>query len=233
MKRRVVSISVALVALVCLGVILGWPVAEWLEARECWLAADARVDAVYVLAGRPSLVRSKGVVAWLQGGGHTARVLVAADPMKGGWSRADQRNLTMGEWALRQLSESLAETGLDIEVEVIELDMGGTDAEIASLARLVNQREDIRSVGLATSRFHIRRTRKCAREHFDEVPDMIPAVETWRDRSPWVVGIEVLKMLRDRMGLTRVISRGLWQREKGSGTLNIEQGTPNGEREKI
>ncbi|MBL7078015.1 MAG: hypothetical protein ISS31_11160 [Kiritimatiellae bacterium] len=207
MKKHLRTFALSAVALLAIAAFLSWPVAGWLEARECWAPGDARVDAVYILAGNSDGARGRGVVAWLQGGGKTERILLPHDSMKGPWSRRDQRNLTMGEWALRRLTEALAEAGLDVPVEVVAADMGGTDAEVASVVRLVADRSDLGTVALATSRFHVRRTHQRAKKHFDDVPVMIPGVEKWYDRAPWVVGIELLKMLRDRLGLTRVVRR--------------------------
>ncbi len=207
MKKRLATAGAMLVVLALIGSVLSWPVAGWLEGRECWLADDARVDAVYILAGSSDGARGRGVVAWLLAGGKTGRILVPFDDMKGSWSRRDQRNLTMGEWTLRALSEALDEAGLDVTVEVVEADMRGTDAEVASIARLVEQRPDLQTIALNTSRFHMRRTRMRASRYFAEAPGMIPGVRTWQDRSPWVAGIEVLKMVRDGMGLTQVVRR--------------------------
>jgi len=210
MKRRLATTGAVLGVLLLIGSVLSWPAATWLEARECWAPAGSCVDAIYILAGNTSGARADGVVAWLQDGGRTGRILLSHDPAKGSWSRRDQRNLTMGEWALRNLSEGLVQAGLDVPVEVISLDMRGTDAEVASLARLVDARPDVESIALATSRFHVRRTQSRAERYFDEAPRVIPGDKTWDDRSPWVVGVELLKMLRDRLGLTRVVSRRLW-----------------------
>lgn len=207
MKKRLATTCSVLAVLACIGALLHWPVAAWLQARECWVADDARVDAVYILAGNSGSARARGVAAWLQGGGRAGRILLSHDDAKGSWSRRDQRNLTMGEWALRRTNEALAEAGQDVPVEVVELDMGGTDAEVDSVARLVEARSDIQRVALATSRFHIRRTRRRAELYFESPPCMIPAAKRWNDRAPWVVGVELLKMVRDRLELTRVVRR--------------------------
>ncbi|MDP6490851.1 MAG: hypothetical protein QGH42_05410 [Kiritimatiellia bacterium] len=210
MKKRTRTLALSAALLLALAALLHWPVAAWLEARESWLPADVHLDAVYILAGGSGGERGRGVVDWLVAGGRADRILLPYDDTKGPWSRPDQQNLTMGEWALRGLNAALSEAGLDLPVEVVDLDMRGTDAEVASLAKLVEGRADLARIALATSRFHIRRTAARASEHFGKPPGMIPGSATWKNRSPWVVGIELLKMLRDRMGLGRVVNRGLW-----------------------
>jgi hypothetical protein len=213
MKKRTRIPVLSAVVLLALAALLHWPVAAWLEARESWLPPDVHVDAVYILAGGAGGERGRGVVAWLVAGGRADRILLPYDDTKGRWSRADQKNLMMGEWALRQLNAALSEAELDMPVEVVELDMRGTDAEVAALAELVEGRADLTRIALGTSRYHIRRTATRADEHFSEPSGMIPGSATRKDRSPWVVGIELLKMLRDRLGLTRVVWRGLWMPE--------------------
>jgi len=224
MKKRARHIGIAILVLLAVSAVLSWPVAGWLEGRESWVAPGARVDAVYILAGNSDAARASGVAAWLQDGGWTGRILLSHDPSKGSWSRKDQRNLTMGEWAFRHLNEALAEADLDVPVEVVRLDMRGTDAEVASVARFAEERPDVRTIALATSRFHIRRTRMRASRYFTEAPGMIPGERTWQDRAPWVVGAELLKMLRDRLGLTKIVSRYWWRRGPEVGGRRSEVG---------
>ncbi len=217
MKRRVVfALSMVLLLGVC--ALLYGPIATWLECHECWLLPDARVDAIYVMAGMRERDRVEGVVHWLQQGGQAERILLSRNPNKGRWSSRDQRNLSMGEWTLRFMREELAGAELNVPVEVVETDMGGTDPEVASVARLLSQRPDLETVALATSRFHLRRTRQRAARHFDPPPGMIPGMRTRHDRAPVVVMLELLKLLRDRLGLSRapVVTRAWWSRMFGA-----------------
>lgn len=200
----------------CVGTALAMlhgPIADWVMGREFWMPADASCATVYVMAGGPGTMRARGVADWLRRGGRAERVLVAHNAMQGHWSRKDQRNLTMGEWAQRDMQAALRAAGVEVPVERVAIDLGGTDAEVAALARMVAEYPEWAPVALATSRFHVRRTRLRAARHFSRVPGMIPGAPTWHDHAPWVVASELLKILRDRLGLTSVVRRTGWSSE--------------------
>ena len=186
------------------GAILHWPAATWLQAQESWLPTTQRVDAVYLLSGQREYGRLKGLIAWLEAGGQTDRIFLGLDSSKSLWSDLSQRNLSISEWDLETLLADLKEIKRDITVEVITTSMMGTDPEIAALARIVGGRPDVSTIALGTSRFHIRRTRRRATQHFGHAPGMIPALAGQRDRSIRVVAGELGKMLRDAVGLNRV-----------------------------
>ena len=213
MKRRLMLLLAALLIGVG-GAILHWPAATWLQARESWLPATQRVDAVYLLSGQDDRERMEGLIAWLQAGGQTDRIFLGLDSSMNRWSSLSQRNLSTSEWDLEALLARLKEIKRNIPVEMITTSMMGTDPEIAALARIVRARPDVNTIALGTSRFHIRRTRRRAITHFGYAPGMIPALAGQRDRSPGVVAVELGKMLRDAVGLNRVpfLGRRWWRR---------------------
>ncbi|NQU39629.1 MAG: hypothetical protein HQ523_06730 [Lentisphaerae bacterium] len=217
MKRKLVVITLVVLGLLAILAALHGPVAAWLEMRESWLPDDARVDAVYIMGGQWDHERVDGLKAWLAGGGQTDRILVPEDNSKGRWSRSSHRNLSTGEWMLETLHTALNELQCTVPVEVITLSMEGTDAEMMDLAALVARRDDIGSLALATSRFHIRRTHSRAQKWLGKPPGMIPAISIWQDRSPVVVGAELLKMVRDALGLSTapMLNRWWWLERLG------------------
>ncbi|MBT3296848.1 MAG: hypothetical protein HN919_18385 [Verrucomicrobia bacterium] len=215
MKRRLTLLLATALLIGAGGAILHWPAATWLQARASWLPTTQRVDAVYVLSGQHDRERLDGLIAWLAAGGQTDRIFLAIDSSKNRWSSRSQRNLSTGEWTLEALVAALKEIQRDITVEVITTSMLGTDLEVAALARILRARPDVETIALATSRFHIRRTRRRATRHMEHTPGMIPSVAIPYDRSPWVVGVELGKMLRDAVGLNRVpfLGRRWWRRQ--------------------
>ncbi len=227
------------------ALLLAGPVASWLQEPATWLPVHTPVGGVYLLAGQSGPERIDGVADYLLHGADIPLLLLPRCPSRNRWSRVHQRNLDATEWTLVRLEERLAGCRrLDatptvehdlltplrearhtapppadappLRIELLDGRITGTDDELESLARHLAERPALGRLALATSRFHIRRTRLAAERRLPPALDvtMLPARSTWRDRAPWVVARECLQLLRDRLGLARapLLHRGWWQR---------------------
>jgi hypothetical protein len=92
---------------------------------------------------------------------------------------------------------------------VIPGNFRNTDGEMAALAIYLKAHPEIQSIALATSRFHGRRLLQRYRKHIGDHPSvgLIPGIPYWENRAPWRVLAEYLKLLRDHLGLTELITR--------------------------
>ncbi len=84
-----------------------------------------------------------------------------------------------------------------------------TDGEMAALATYLHEHPEIGSIALVTSRFHARRSLQRFRTHVGTqiAVGLIPGVKYWENRAPWIVLGELLKMLRDRLHLSQILTR--------------------------
>lgn len=215
-----------------LGIILlVGPVATWLQARDIWADTKTPPDAVYLVCGaqdQPRRIRAAAdYLACAQTG--SIPILIGNDALESLWSREEQRNLTMAEWAVRRLRDELgnlrpeemgAETsGLiphpsSLSLEIVPGHFFGTDGEMAALADYLYTRTNTMSIALATSPYHIRRAAWRLETHLRRDLDVyaIGGEPIWMDRAPWIVFSEAAKMVRDRLGLSRapIVSRRFW-----------------------
>jgi len=199
---------------------LSGPAASWVQCRERWIDAESIPDALYLVSGEKSQQRRvESLLAAAAARSITntlpLTVLVGNDRARGRWSREHQRNLAAGEWGKRRILDGAPEGSLS--VRMVPGAFAGTDGEMEALALFLESRGDIGSVALVTSGFHIRRVLRRFDEYSGgEVRACAVAATHWTDRAPWIVAGELLKMVRDAMGLSRapVISRRWW-REKG------------------
>lgn len=171
--------------------------------------ADRRPDAVYMLAGeRDQDRRIAAVAAYMERTpSNHVRFLTGNEMAVGPYSLSDQRNLTVGEWAVRKLA------ALGVNVQTVPGRFNGTDGEMAALAGYLRAHPEIRTLALCTSGFHVRRSLRRLAAHaggggMNVV--VVCAYPSWRDRAPWTVLAELLKMARDALGLShaRWLSRG-------------------------
>lgn len=197
-------------ALALLAALLAGPAATWLQRSDMILAADERPDAVYLVAGaRAQNLRVGAVADFVRGAvatGGTMTVLIGNDGLVGPWSSADQRNLTMAEWAVSKLQPSAASAGGRVRLETVPGRFLGTDREMETLAGYLQAHGEIRSIALATSRFHGRRVIERLGRHLgrDVRIRLLPVRATGEDRAPWIVAGELACLARDAAGLGRV-----------------------------
>lgn len=190
------------VLLAAATVVLMWPVATWLQRPD--LRAEPHtedIDAVYLVAGaRAQDRRIRAIVRFVSAAPRPV-ILVGNDTTTAGWSGMHQRNLTVGEWAGVKLREACP----GVPVETVPGRFAGTDGEMAALAEHLRERPNVKRMAVVTSPFHVRRAVGRLRTHLDrDVEITVVAPEgTWHDRAPWVVILELAKMARDALGLSR------------------------------
>ena len=218
--------------------LLSWPAATWLQGRGRWVGEGQVADAVYLVCGAQDQGRRLDAVVRYVSGLPEDRatnplVLVGNDRLESRWSREEQRNLTMAEWAQRKLAERLDDA---LTIRTVPGVFYGTDGEMEALADYVDDAFDIDTVALATSRFHIRRCLKRFTTHAERDVNVlvVPARGTWHDRAPWVAASELLKMLRDRLGLARSpwVSRRGWM-APGKSQQESPQAPPQAQRSAV
>lgn len=193
-------------------IILVCPVGTWLQCRELQ-GLDVKADAVYILAGaRHQGIRLDALRQYLE---HSEKVapliLVATNPMEGRWNRERQRNLKMHEWAVYEIEKMLRSMGADgCEILIVPGIFTGTDGEMEALEDYLSENPAVRSLVLISSSFHLRRV-LLRFTHYagDEVAISVLPAGSWEDRMPWTVLIELGKMGRDMLGLSRnhILSR--------------------------
>ena len=127
------------------------PGARHLQIREQWAAGNWRPDAVYLVDGsRLRDRRQPALVAYVRRHQWAVPpvILTANDTQKSLWDSAAQRNLTVGEWCIKDLRLVLA----DLVVEKVdEGEVSNTDNEMRALASYLRRHPGIRHVALVTS----------------------------------------------------------------------------------
>lgn len=222
------------------AVLLAWPLANWLQARELQLAyVGPGPDVLYLVGGADAQsARIETVVSFLakQEPEQTPLLLVANDPKASRWSSPHQRNLTVVEWALIELERALRKAGVDVaampvvpaggaaeadggarepaaglRVEVVPGRYLGTDGEMEALANYLEERKAGRQaqgemLAFATSPYHVRRVALRLRHYLGPRWQVraLPVEGRLSDRRPWLVLGELLKILRDKLHLSRV-----------------------------
>ncbi len=158
-------------------------------------------------------------------------LLIGNDPQKSLWCRKHQTNHTRTEWAEEKLKAEIGKlksrgdpnaqsqagnsniSAFSFQLSAFPLvvpgDFRNTDGEMMALATFLEAHPEIESIALATSRFHSRRLlqRFRARVGTGHTVGIVPGVSWWENRAPWIVLGEYLKMLRDRLGLSGILTR--------------------------
>ncbi|MDP6526160.1 MAG: hypothetical protein QGH42_04305 [Kiritimatiellia bacterium] len=190
-------------ALLLVVLVLAGPAATWLQARQSWCDKGDAVDVLYVMDGADIALRVGGIVSWIMAGGSVRVILIPRSDMQGAWSLDDGRRLTVTEWTKKMLRDQFRAAGTSsedegVDVRVVSVRLDGTRAELASLDW--GSVKDVGSiVAVATARHHIRRALYHTRHRLSPVRRLvaIPASPSWKDRAPWVVTVELLKLARD------------------------------------
>ena len=198
MSIRHKKLHLAIIAVVAVIVVLMWPVGTWVQGREYRIGDSIVPDVIYLVAGAKAQNRRvEALKSFLvdRKGQDTPVVLIGNDVLIGSWSRAQQRNLSMAEHAVEKLGFG----------EIVPGTFGGTDAEMEILAGCLRERSEIQNIALVTSLFHVRRTVDRLNEYADgEINILAIDIEPrCKDRMPWIVLLELGKMARDRMNLSR------------------------------
>ena len=197
-------------------VLLIWPAASWLQARDYAARPDGSYDALYLVCGaRAQSRRVEALANWLttrQGIGKAPPlVLIGRDPQKSCWCRQHQTNHTVTAWAVERIETALPEFVPQPDIKIVPGSFSNTDGEMQALALYLRDHPEIRRVALVTSRYHARRALLRLRANAPPETDIavIPGVVRWNNRNPATVLLEYLKILRDAAGLshTPLISR--------------------------
>jgi|GEM_PF-22095 len=179
------------------------PAAQHLQFREQWADGTWRPDAVYLVAGanainhrQPALVAYVRRHCWAP----PPVILAANDTQKSLWDPATKRNLTVGEWSLKDLRAALP--NLVVE-RVDEGEVTNTDNEMRALASYLRRHPGIRHVALVTSAYHMRRACQRLAAHAGSGVDirLVPISRRFEDYRPDVVFMEYIKAGRDKAGL--------------------------------
>lgn len=147
----------------------------------------ARADAILVLGGSATYRERTSKAAELFKAGVTNKILVSDDGTRGGWSRAEQRNMPYVELARRNLIAQ----GVPAEnIEALEPKVSGTIYEARGLAETAKA-ENLNSVVLVTSAYHTRRAlrtfeREFAQENLPIETGIEYAPTGWQTPSPSV-----------------------------------------------
>jgi len=217
-KRRMTCAAVV-TALVVAG--LSGPAGTWLQTRELWIHDGDAPTALYLVAGEKDQDRRVEAAArWLcppSGGQRVGTVLIGNDWSVGPYSRRYQRRLTVAEWAVEKM-QMRGVTNLTIVPGRIT----GTDSEMAALAVYLEGQSENRMLVVVTSPYHVRRVVSALQRHLRPGVDIrvLCATARWQDRAPWTVTAELLKLVRDHLGLSRApfISREWFWRKQPSQT---------------
>jgi hypothetical protein len=126
-------------------------------------------------------------------------VLIANDTEPCGWSSKLQRNPLRWEVSAIWLHAAIP----DCDAKVVAGEIHNTDTEMAVLADYLAVHPEIRRVAVVTSPSHERRVLTRLRAHLKSPVDvsLVQVTASWKDRAPWFVGMELVKLTRDRVGL--------------------------------
>jgi hypothetical protein len=152
---------------------------------------------------------------------NSPRILIGNDPQKSLWCREHQTNHTRTGWAVEKLGSrwgSTRENGhladsesqiSDLPITVVPGHFQNTDGEMIALGSYLKAHPEIQSIALVTSRFHVRRCLQRFHNHTDRAltVQIIPGVPWWENRAPWIVAGELLKMIRDSLHLSHILTR--------------------------
>jgi hypothetical protein len=206
--RRALIVALAAIAGVLL---LCGPAATWLQSRHTWITPSTQVDAVYIVCGaRAQTRRVTALTDWLSHSeSHAPRptILVGNDPQKSLWCRQHQTNHTVTAWTQERLTTMI--TSLPSPPPVVPGTFRNTDGEMVALSAYLQEQPEIQSIALVTSRFHARRCLQRFHTHAETqtTTRVIPGIVWWENRAPWIVAGELLKMVRDNLHLSDVITR--------------------------
>lgn len=124
----------------------------------------AEADAMLVLAGSSAYVERTERAAELYKAGRAPRIFLTDDGTRGGWSRAESRNVPFVERARKNLIENgVAESAIEILPETVD----GTKSEADALLRRAAG-SDLKRIVLVTSAYHTRRALRTFEKVFAE-----------------------------------------------------------------
>jgi hypothetical protein len=239
MRKRYSFLGGVTGGILLVGALTG-PVASWLQGPEYALPTWMMPDAVYLVAGAREQDRRLAAAVrvverrfedgnpWT-GSRDPLSVLIGNDPVPGAWSAEDGAHLMVSEWAERKFRSAIGlkldevraaatsgghEGTVEVRTEIVPGLFAGTDGEMDSLSAYLSRHPEIRSIALVTSPYHVRRTAQRLQRHLKQDVRWYvttPGELAEADRSPRVVMEELLKMTRDRAGLTRapLVSRSV------------------------
>lgn len=190
-----------------LTALLSGPAATQLQVPDQQLPAGQIPDAVYLVCGAKAQHRRlQALIQWLDDQPHPPQhILIGNDTQNSLWSSKHQRNLTRAEWAREALQAYKHPSGMAFALSITPGSFSNTDGEMQALARYLRNNPDLRTLGLVTSRYHARRVYLRLAAHAPAYLQAysIPGLPHWRNRAPWTVLAEWLKILRDTTNLSQ------------------------------
>ena len=224
MKRdRTRRLLIAGAVLITVGtIILMWPAATWLQGRELWVDPAADTDALYLVAGaRDQDRRISGLIQYCKSremAGENLPVILTGNDRE---VRYDVPELYQGRLLvdlahvkIPALLGCVLENGSVPAIRTVPGTFYGTDGEMAALARYLGDHPELRHLILTTSPYHVRRAVLRLQAH---TPDnlrvsVIRLRPGWGDRNPVLVLSELVKIVRDSLGLSQapLVSRRWW-----------------------
>lgn len=223
MKNKHKFAKATVLGIVVLTVLLCGPAASWLQMSALRIDPSEHPDALYLVCGaRAQNNRITTLVNWVNkqtaidrkqqsGVAHDAPViLIGNDPQKNCWCRTHQTNHTVTAWALEKLGAKLpVDTASNLTV--VPGSFSTTDGEMAALSEYLLKHPQIKTIALVTSGYHSRRAVLALRRHAPSHINIriVSGSSSWHNRNPLTVAIELLKILRDSLGLSHapIISR--------------------------
>ena len=221
MRQKRLLLTLAVIAVVG-AVILVWPAATWLQGRELWADPAADIDALYLVAGaRDQNRRIFGVVQFCKArevlGRGPPAVLLGNDQEV----RYDipgffegRRLVDLAHVKIPALLGAVLDRGAAPALETVPGVFYGTDGEMAALAEYVRAHPELKRIVITTSPYHVRRVVLRFKTHDtgDAEVRVARIPQRWGDRNPILVLAELMKIIRDALGLSDapLISRRWW-----------------------
>lgn len=180
-KNRLFKIALGLTILFAGWILLAPLLAKFLIVEK----PQEKADAILVLGGSAAYLERTEKAAELFKNGVAPKIYLTDDGTRGGWSRAEQRNMPFVELARR----NLIARGVPAEnVEVIKPQDSGTIYEARALAEK-SKTENPQTLLLVTSAYHTRRAlrtfeREFAGENLSTAIGIESAPMGWQTPSP-------------------------------------------------
>jgi len=208
LKRRKAAVTCAGIAAVGIFMICG-PLAGRLQMRESLAAPNRACDAIYLVCGARAQDRRIAALGRrlheLKVAGIAAPpILIGTDSQKNRWCSRHQTNHTVTAWAVEKLEPRLKNYSPAPRLIIVPGTFCNTDGEMRALGAWLGRHPEFRTVALVTSRYHARRAYERLRAHAPPALEIriVSGIPYWKNRSPFKVTAEYLKILRDRYGLS-------------------------------
>jgi len=215
-KKRVLLVSPGIIILFTWLIFV--PAGTWLKARAFNPPASTMIDSVYLVAGARDMERriEKVIDIIHNQKSNVRKVLIPDDRQAWKWSKKAGRNLSVTEWAKERIEDEMMKIyGASVsqpELRIVTGSFAGTDTEMEVLADFLKSTSDIHSLVIVTSPYHARRAYYRLTAHLAHARHTVNGIklfvaspdERFSDRLPWITLSELVKIVRDWLGLSRL-----------------------------